>query len=59
MTYKVQAKKICSTLSLKEKVGQLTYLIPGFHAYEKVDGEITFTDELKKISNKLNAFLEG
>ena len=64
MTYKEQAKKICSTLSLKEKVGQLTYLIPGFHAYEKVDGEITFTDELKVLAKEygvgiVSAYLRG
>ena len=64
MTYKEQAKKICSTLSLKEKVGQLTYLLPGFHAYEKVDGEITFTDELKVLAKEygvgiVSAYLRG
>lgn len=52
MTYKEQANKICSALSLKEKVGQITHQVAGFDVYEKKDGKIVFTDELKQIAQE-------
>lgn len=52
MTYKEQAKQICATLTLKEKVGQITHQVSGFDVYEKKDGEIIFSEELKRIARE-------
>lgn len=52
MSYKEQAKRICSELSLKEKVGQITHQVAGFEIYEKKDGKIVFSQELKNISKE-------
>lgn len=52
MSYKEQAKKICSELSLKEKVGQITHQLAGFEVYQKEDGKFVFSDELKEIAKE-------
>lgn len=49
MDYLAEAKKLCSKLTLEEKIGQITYQVCGFHAYEKVDGKIEFTKELEDV----------
>lgn len=64
MTYLEQAKEICSKLSLEEKIGQITYLIPGFRSYQKVDGKFVLSDELKATAEKygvgaVSALLRG
>ena len=52
MTNQERAKHICSTLSLKEKVGQITQQIAGFQGYRKENGEIVFSEELKNIAKE-------
>lgn len=64
MDNKDRAKEICSTLTLKEKIGQITYMIRGFSSYQKQGGEIVFTDELREIAEQygvgaVSAFLRG
>lgn len=52
MTYSEQAKKICNSLSLPEKIGQITYLADGFRSYIKDGNKIFFTNELKAVAEK-------
>lgn len=43
-----QAEEIVSTLTLKEKIGQITQLAAGYRCYNLTDdGDIEFTDEFK------------
>lgn len=43
-----RARNLLAQMSIKEKVGQLCQRLYGFRVYEIKDGEIFFTEELKK-----------
>lgn len=43
-----KAREITKTLTLREKVGQITQMVPGWKIYDKIDGEFVLTERFKE-----------
>ena len=48
-SYFEQARKLCADMTLREKLGQITQTVDGYHCYEKTADGIELNDTFRRV----------